>query len=83
MKDKYIKRNSCRRFNNACALIIMLVFLFSETVWCSLNSMSKSITRLQSLAVRHISSDLSYISDILLMILDMVVLIISCTVAKM
>ncbi|MBQ3181802.1 MAG: hypothetical protein IJB50_03500, partial [Clostridia bacterium] len=29
MKDKYIKRNSCRRFNNICALIIMLVFLFN------------------------------------------------------
>ena len=29
MKDKYIKRNSCRRFNNACALIMMLVFLFN------------------------------------------------------
>lgn len=29
MKDKYIKRNSCRRFNNVCALIIMLVFLFN------------------------------------------------------
>ncbi len=29
MKDKYIKRNSCRRVNNMCALIIMLVFLFN------------------------------------------------------
>ncbi len=29
MKDKYIKRNSCRRFNNICALVIMLVFLFN------------------------------------------------------
>lgn len=29
MKDKYIKRNSCRRFNNVCALVIMLVFLFN------------------------------------------------------
>ena len=29
MKDKYIKRNSCRRFNNICALIMMLVFLFN------------------------------------------------------
>lgn len=29
MKDKYIKRNSCRRFNNVCALIVMLVFLFN------------------------------------------------------
>ncbi|MBO5733481.1 MAG: DUF4358 domain-containing protein [Clostridia bacterium] len=29
MKDKYIKRNSCRRFNNACALFIMLVFVFN------------------------------------------------------
>lgn len=29
MKDKYIKRNFCRRFNAACALIIMLVFIFN------------------------------------------------------
>lgn len=29
MKDKYIKRNSCRRFNSACALLIMLVFIFN------------------------------------------------------
>lgn len=29
MKDKYIKRNSCRRFNNFFALILMLVFLFN------------------------------------------------------
>jgi len=29
MKDKYIKRNSCRRFNNICALVVMLVFLFN------------------------------------------------------
>ena len=29
MKDKYIKRNSCRSFNNVCALVIMLVFLFN------------------------------------------------------
>ncbi len=29
MKDKYIKRNSCRRFNNICALLVMLVFVFN------------------------------------------------------
>lgn len=29
MKDKYIKRNSCRRFNNICALCLMLVFIFN------------------------------------------------------
>ena len=29
MKDKYIKRNYCRRFNAACALILMLVFVFN------------------------------------------------------
>lgn len=29
MKDKYIKRNSCRRFNGVCALLIMLVFVFN------------------------------------------------------
>ncbi len=29
MKEKYIKRNSCRRFNNMCALVIMLTFLFN------------------------------------------------------
>lgn len=29
MKDKYIKRNRCRRFNSTCALVIMLVFLFN------------------------------------------------------
>ncbi len=29
MKEKYIKRNSCRRFNNVCALIMLLVILFN------------------------------------------------------
>jgi len=29
MKEKYIKRNACRRFNNACAVCILLVFLFN------------------------------------------------------
>lgn len=29
MKDKYIKRNSCRRFNNICALCLMLVMMFN------------------------------------------------------
>ena len=29
MKDKYIKRNSCRRFNSTCALLMMLVFVFN------------------------------------------------------
>ncbi len=29
MKEKYIKRNSCRRFNNICALGVLLVFLLN------------------------------------------------------
>ncbi len=29
MKEKYIRRNKCRRFNNICALIMLLVFLFN------------------------------------------------------
>ena len=29
MKEKYIRRNQCRRFNNICALVVLLVFLFN------------------------------------------------------
>lgn len=29
MKDKFIRRNKCKRFNNTCALIVLLIFLFN------------------------------------------------------
>lgn len=29
MKEKFVRRNKCRRFNNTCALIVLLVFLFN------------------------------------------------------
>ena len=29
MKEKFARRNKCRRFNNTCALIVLLIFLFN------------------------------------------------------
>ncbi len=29
MKEKFVRRNKCRRFNNTCALVVLLIFLFN------------------------------------------------------
>ena len=29
MKDKYIKRNACRRFNNICSVCVLLIFILN------------------------------------------------------